>query len=116
MKTYTLILVLLLIAGCSGPQEIPGLEPDQWKSDLKGCEGIRKDMVAAADLESVLIGLSESEIVELLGKPDENNLYKRNQKFYVYYLGPCSDTTKSPYFQLRFSATNVTREAMVYEP
>jgi hypothetical protein len=118
MKSDTLILflILVLIAGCTQPPEIPGLDSGQWKSDLNGCEGIRREMVQDADLENALIGISESNIVALLGKPDENNLYKRNQKFYLYYLGPCNDTVEPPYLQLRFSATNVTREAMVYEP
>jgi outer membrane protein assembly factor BamE (lipoprotein component of BamABCDE complex) len=111
-----LILFFFLITSCSSAPEIEGFDPVSWKSDLKGCEGIRASMVENASLEENLIGISESDVVLLMGKPDENNLYKRNQKFYVYYLGPCEEGTEAPYLQLRFSATNVTREAMVYQP
>lgn len=38
-----------------------------------------------------LRGLSEMDIVKLLGRPDENELYKRNQKFYSYYVTPGPD-------------------------
>ncbi len=45
------------------------------------------DYVASIGEEKML-GLNEMEIVDLLGKPDKQELYKRNQKFYRYYLQP----------------------------
>lgn len=115
-NTCFFILFLILTFSCSSTPEIAGFDSTRWKADTKGCMGIRAEMVQTASLEETLIGISESDIVELMGRPDENNLYKRNQKFYIYYLGTCEDTAQGPYLQLRFSATNVTREAMVYQP
>lgn len=106
---------LLLIGACSSTPEIAGLDSKAWKSDIGGCEGIRASQLESIDLEESIIGVTESDIVRLMGKPDQNELYKRNQKFYVYELGPCGETA-APYLQIRFSATNIAREAMVYEP
>jgi hypothetical protein len=36
--------------------------------------------------QTKLKGLSEMDVISMLGKPDQNELYKRNQKFYSYFL------------------------------
>lgn len=65
-----------------------------------------------------LLTLSESEIISLLGRPDENELYKRNQKFYYYLLGPsktCSDTiaVDPKKLVIRFNAIGLAKEVVV---
>ena len=109
------ISLFLLVTACGNSTKIEGFDSQAWQSDVAGCDGVRRIILEQVDLETELIGLSESEILRILGKPDRNQLYKRNQKFYTYDLGPCEESA-SPYFQIRFSATNVAREAMVYEP
>lgn len=64
---------------------------DAWMKDPGGCRGLR---VAAANplqrQRKKLLRLDEMEITRILGKPDENELYVRGQKFYRYYLEPSS--------------------------
>lgn len=61
-----------------------------------------------------LQGLSESQIIELLGRPDQNELYKRNQKFFSYYLqsSPACLTDSLPPVKLvlRFNAMGRAKE------
>ena len=114
MRKLSFFLFIILLS-CSSRPEIPGFDSEGWKEDLGGCNGNRLEQINTTELEEALVGLTESEIVQLMGKPDQNELYKRNQKFYVYELGPCGDVP-SPYLQIRFSATNIAREAMIYEP
>jgi outer membrane protein assembly factor BamE (lipoprotein component of BamABCDE complex) len=77
-------------------------------------------MSSAIEMQSKkLLALSEQEIVTLLGKPDENELYKRNQKFYYYFLEPskqCSDTLGENDPQklvIRFNAIGLAKEVSI---
>jgi hypothetical protein len=69
---------------------------------------------------AMLKGLSENDILDVLGCPDVNELYSRNQKFYLYYITPseeCGVTrmAKEIFLEIRFSATNQAREVMIKE-
>ena len=64
-----------------------------------------------------LLALSETDIITLLGKPDQNELYKRNQKFYKYYFqkgpGCADDSTASKSITFRFNAMGLAKEIVV---
>ncbi len=68
---------------------------------------------------SKLLALEELQIVELLGKPDQNELYKRNQKFFYYYLQSAKecnagDSTLIPKrLSIRFNAMGLAKEVRV---
>lgn len=66
------------------------------------------------DQKEKLLGLNEKQLVKLLGRPDQNELYKRNQKFYTYYLTPgpeCGTTiTSSQILVVRFNAMGLANE------
>jgi hypothetical protein len=112
-------VAFLILTGCGRP--LPTLEQidlDAWRNDRNACAGKRTSMIQAIDgQKEKLLGLSEIEIVELLGNPDENNLYKRNQKFYYYYLQPsstCSSKVDNPQKLLvRFTAMGIAKEVMI---
>jgi hypothetical protein len=83
-------LVALLLCGCG--KDLPtleGIDLSKWKSDKNACSGDRNKMQSTMESEMIkLKGLKEMDIVSLLGRPDANELYKRNQKFYYYFLSP----------------------------
>ena len=63
-----------------------------------------------------LKGLSEGDIIKLLGRPDRNELYKRNQKFYYYDLEPgkvCDSTLTNQQLILRFNAMGRAKEVSI---
>lgn len=66
---------------------------------------------------SKLLRLSEMQVIETLGKPDINELYKRNQKFYRYYMDPspgCKPgSTRPKMLVIRFTAMGVANEVSV---
>ena len=91
-------------------------------NDPNGCKGNRLSIsTTLEDNLELLKGLDQSEIVELLGKPDRNELYKRNQKFFYYQITPAEDCAAShkaeenSYLSIRFSATGFAREVLVYK-
>ena len=64
-----------------------------------------------------LKGLSEDGILKLLGKPDQNELYKRNQKFFYYFVEPsgkCDSTkTKAKRLSIRFNAMELAKDVVI---
>ncbi|ELR68811.1 hypothetical protein C900_05824 [Fulvivirga imtechensis AK7] len=67
-----------------------------------------------------LKGLNQDEMVKVLGKPDKNELYKRNQKFFIYEIAgakactPPDEASSYIYLSIRFNATGLAKEAMIY--
>jgi hypothetical protein len=114
----SLLLLILLSCGKSLP-ELKGIDKETWMDDKGACKNVRSPMID--DLKSQkdqLLALSEMQLVELLGRPDENELYKRNQKFYTYYLepGPTCDSSKGDEalkLIIRFNAMGLAKEVIV---
>jgi hypothetical protein len=91
-----------------------------WKNDRNGCEGNRKKMMESLiSQKNKLLALKESQIVSLLGRPDQNELYNRNQKFYYYYFTAAPSCKKADSLQqrleLRFNALGLVKEVFITE-
>ena len=73
-------------------------------------------MVSAMESQSKkLLALSQQDVIALLGKPDENELYKRDQKFFYYFVQPSpscknagADNPKK--LVIRFNAVGLAKE------
>jgi len=116
-KSLPLIILLFIAAACGKP--VPALDNfDQqvWKRDHKACSGKREAMAASLEAQrDKMLALDEMAIVSLLGSPDQNELYKRNQKFYTYFLqaGPgCAGATAQvpKKLTIRFNAMGLAKE------
>lgn len=89
---------------------------DTWREDRNGCAGVRAGEIAKMEHQKgKLLGLSELDIVKVLGKPDVNELSKRNQKFYYYYIesGPACGALKESNpvaLAIRFNAMGLAKE------
>ncbi len=121
MKRQSLVstLFILLISGCGRSAPALTIDLKQWTEDRNGCLGLRSKMITVMDREKEkLLGLTEQQIITLLSRPDQNELYKRNQKFYYYYLEPsqqCVAATAGHAMQLviRFNAMGVAKEVSI---
>ena len=89
-RTLNFFLFTFLLVSCG--KELPtleGIDTEQWKEDRNACLGYRQLTSPSLRLEmNKLKGLSEMDVIHLMGKPDQNELYKRNQKFYSYFISP----------------------------
>jgi outer membrane protein assembly factor BamE (lipoprotein component of BamABCDE complex) len=110
------------VSSCSGTtSDLPNFNEKEWIRDKNGCEKLRESMIVPLEASlDRLKGMSENEILEVLGSPDLNELYKRNQKFYIYHITPSidcgpSESSTQRFLEIRFSATNRAREIMVKE-
>ena len=118
-KLVWLSIVFLLIQSCNKP--LPALENidiEKWKEDKSGCLMIRQSFIEQLNSQREKIkSLSESEVVELLGRPDKNELLKRNQKFFYYYLEPggaCGkENVEFKKLMIRFNAIGLAKEVSI---
>ena len=105
------------LAGCNAPTQREGFDSAAWQADRLGCGGKRQALRASFDtIRLELRGLTQNEVLDVLGKPDFQRLYERNQKFYVYFLEPgaqCegkADASRARTAVIRFSAIELVTE------
>ena len=111
---FVLSLLLLFSCGKSLPH-FEGIDENAFKSDKNGCTMKRYAMRESLENQkSLLVGVSEMDIMKLLGRPDRNELYERNEKFYYYFLlpSPSCQERRSDSLKLvvRFNALGIARE------
>ncbi|MBL6449120.1 hypothetical protein JMN32_22605 [Fulvivirga sp. 29W222] len=106
---------------CNKPVDLPNFDESKWQSDHNGCLGRRLQMMNnLKQCKEHIKGLTEDEIVQVLGKPDKNELYKRNQKFYIYEIANATECESSNeeaehiYLNIRFNATGLAKEVLIY--
>ena len=118
-KSLKFISLFLLLLACDKPlPDLQGIDLQAWKDDKNACAGKRQSMVKAIDAErKKLLSLTELQVVSLLGKPDQNELYKRNQKFYTYFLEPspaCAQpSADARKLIVRFNAMGLAKEVTI---
>jgi hypothetical protein len=106
---------IILIFSCSTSVSL-NIDKEEWMKDYDGCSGYRMDVYDKILKEKDhLLGLSTGKILEILGNPNMNQLYKRNQKFFVYQISPGSacphqDTGEELFLIFRFNAMGLTNE------
>ena len=112
-----LFIVLALTAGACGKPlpTLEGIDLKQWKDDKNGCDHYReKTLDILTPQFDKLKALDETQISQLLGKPDQTELYQRNQKFYTYFMEPSakcdSSHKKIKKLVIRFNGTRVAKE------
>ena len=113
------VLLLIVISSCGKAlPELENLDLNIWKDDKNACGDYRAGNIEAIESQKEkLLALDESKIISLLGRPDRNELYKRNQKFFYYYLqsGPaCSAPTENAKrLAIRFNAMGLAKEVAI---
>ena len=117
-NTLKITLIALLLFSCSGNPLLNGFNSKAWVSDHDGCNSTRKDLAPQIIVsKDKLMGKTEDRILDNFGKPDRNELYDRNQKFYIYYLDPgplCHSPDPDPEMLIiRFSAIGICNEVFI---
>lgn len=108
----------MIAVACTKPlPRLTGFDQEAWQKDRQGCSGTRASQEAALQAGiNALRGLSQMQIVELLGKPDQNELYSRNQKFFYYWISgspSCSGNQPARRLSLRFNAMGYAKEILI---
>jgi hypothetical protein len=114
-NSLSLIFFVFLVACGKSLPTFEAIDLEEWKADGQGCAGKRSAMEQAIRNEKdKLLALNEKQIIKLMGRPDQNELYKRNQKFYTYFItaGPaCGTPSENPKkLIVRFTAMGLANE------
>ncbi|MEQ8244473.1 hypothetical protein [Fulvivirga sp.] len=114
------VTVCMLFTACNKSIDIKNFDELAWQDDKGACKNTRINMLEALESgKEQLKGLNQDEIVAVLGRPDENELYKRSQKFFIYHITPktCDgqEFKQYTYLSIRFNATGLAKEVIVYE-
>ncbi len=113
------VLAAVILDGCVTKKKkikrLDKFDSELWISDKDGCRGDRlrlKDQLLS--VKHLMRGFKDNEIESILGKPDAQELYKRGQQFYIYFIeaGPnCEHTVHNPQaLFVRFSAVGLATE------
>lgn len=115
-----IFLSAIILCACNNALPVlDGMDELSWKSDKNACGGKRSEMIDTIKKQKEkLLALSELQIVELLGKPDQNELYKRNQKFFYYFVQPSKECAFAKIdhperLVIRFNAMGLAKEVSV---
>lgn len=119
MKNVLILLSVVFLISCGTPlPTLEDIDTTRWKDDRNGCKGDRREMIAAIrEQREKLLTLKEMQIVQLLGRPDGNELFERNQKFYTYNLTPGKNCgvqdSVAVQLEIRFNAMGIAKEVQV---
>lgn len=81
--------IFLISIACTEVLELENIDLKKWKEDKNACNEYRIEVVEdLLSQKDKLRGLSQNEVINLLGTADKHQLYERSQKFFIYYLEP----------------------------
>jgi hypothetical protein len=113
------LIFLFSTSGCSQKATITDFNENLWKSDQNGCKEERlKLYTVLLKHQDDVLGLNNRQIIKLLGMPERNELFQRNQKFFIYNITP-APLCKSDYDQeslflfIRFNAVGLCQEVFI---
>ena len=117
-RSCILIFLTAISLSCTKTSDLGNLNTLDWKSDENGCQGKRlKFLPELSSVRENLMGQTQNEIIQLLGKPDHQEIYKRSQKFFTYYISgndTCKGSAKETvYLQIRFNALGNSNEVLI---
>lgn len=122
MKYNIIGVFLLALSACTSAVELNDVDLESWQNDYFGCFGERASQLEGIlSQKSALLGISSNEFTKTLGKPDQVQLYKRSQKFLVYYIdaGPeCKEVTNEAeprILKVRVDALGTVKELILFE-
>lgn len=117
-KLLALAALTLIITGCLKKVEIKDFDTDLWASDPKGCQNIRPQLIDKINInKKQILGLYQKDVLKIFGQPEEQELYKRSQTYYVYYLD-AAETCKMPIenprkLYIRFTSLGIANELTI---
>ena len=111
-------LFLIFLSACGKPlPSLDGIDLKAWKEDKNGCLNNRSQSIEMLiKQKEKLKSLDQTEMIQLLGRPDRNELYKRNQKFFYYFLEPgvaCGVDKEPRKLSIRFNAVELAKEVII---
>jgi hypothetical protein len=84
-----LLINIVLLSSCKKNLDFKNFDSSEWKSDFKGCDGKRQQQLRNFDeIKTQLLGIQVSQLIEILGKPNKQELGDRKRRNFMYCLMP----------------------------
>ncbi len=118
-KWRPLLVSLLISMSCTSEKvSLENFNHETWKNDRKACQNERSQYADALMAQKdKLLSLNEVGLVKYLGMPDQQEIYKRHEKFYYYFLDPSTECDSSGDRQrrliVRFNAVGLSKEIAI---
>lgn len=88
-------MISFALLSCKKNIEISDFKSNAFKNAKRSCDSSRLDYIKPLkENQSSFIGVSESSVKELLGRPDEQEILPRMARKYYYYLTPSKKCNK----------------------
>lgn len=110
--TYLILWISIITStSCSKKIDLKNFKEGIFKEDKNGCKGMRLAEYGNLDLiKSDFVGMRETQLHEILGQPDKQQIEARSKKQYFYYLSPSktcdSSVSESKLLVVDFDALN----------
>ena len=129
VKLLLFLIIIAVLIGYYGSYynkkapEIKGMNYSLWKNDKYGCKSDRENLVdLIISNRDKFLKYNQNQIINILGKPENQTLYERGQKFFYYYIKyhpECDKKNALPEeeqikLEIRFDALNRSKEIFVY--
>ena len=83
----SLILLTFFFSCTTNLPKIDGMDYKKWKTDNYGCEGERMNLVGLIhENKDKFLRFNQNQLIDILGKPDNQTLYTRGQTIFYYYI------------------------------
>lgn len=122
LSIFIFAAFIQLLSACQTNPSLDGFSAEQWRSDPRGCQGKRAAFMDTLYAQRDKIkGLGREHIRRLFGKPDFQKLYRRDQRFFIYFYAPgpqCKDSVdieKGKLLKLRFNSVGLVSETIFLE-
>jgi len=111
----TVLIALILFAACQQAVDIEDFDEAAFRNDPDACQGQREAMrEQVLRLPQALQGLTQQKVEATLGKADRQELYRRSQKYLIYYIEPgprCEQGVEEPFtMRVRFNSVGQANE------
>jgi hypothetical protein len=119
MKYYKLFIIsVLMLSACKRKEaDFSSFDVLKFKEDRGGCADQREFLIEdLKKLKPKILGLTENQVIENLGRYDIQVLSRRNEKIFVYFLEKgehclaIQNKTEARSMILRFNAASLVKE------
>ncbi len=110
---------LCLFFSCHSDSILDQKLSDSWKRDRGACLNKRSVLIQSIKTSKEILKKSrQDQILEALGKPDKIEIYRKGQKFYIYYYetGKQCEEKKETFgrsISIRFDAIGRVNEVII---
>jgi hypothetical protein len=117
-NTLLLIVILASMSSCLKKVDVGDFDRESWQNDPKGCLSERPDLIQELNKhKKAMLGLYQKDVISVLGQPEEQELYKRSQTYYIYYIDAapgCQNPVENPRkLYIRFTSLGIANEITI---